>query len=372
MARMRIVDLRLYSYRVPLRSPYASMAVPRTDEVSVLLVELVTDTGASGWGEAATISWLGETLADTAATLSGPLRRTLVGRDLADFEETARAVERAAAGRMAAAASVDMALHDLLGKAQETPLHRLLGAGDGELTTCMTLGLGPLEAMQARVAECVAEGFTILKLKVGADADEDLDRVRAVRAAAGTGVRLWLDANGRWTPDTAIRVLGRMEEEGLAIELVEQPVAAGDIAGLAAVRRRVSPLVVADESVVREQDAIDVVDMEAADVLNVKLHKNGGIRAVGRIIDIAERAGITCMIGCTLETTVSATAASAVAAARDSVTFVDLDAPLWLRDTPVVGGAVYSGPRISLAEAAGLGIEGLARSSGDRLVPCVG
>ncbi|WP_410670087.1 mandelate racemase/muconate lactonizing enzyme family protein [Amycolatopsis sp. cmx-4-68] len=367
---MRIADLRVYRCRVPLRSPYASMAVPLTDEASVLLVELVTDTGERGWGEAAPISWLGETPAGAEAALSGPLRRTLTGRDLADFDELLGAAEQAAPGEMAALAGVDLALHDLLGRQRGTPLHRLLGAGegDGELTTCMTLGLGPLEAMKARVAECVAEGFTILKLKVGTDVDEDLDRVRAVRAAAGTGVRLWLDANGRWTPGTAIRVLGRMADEGLDIELVEQPVPAKDLAGLAEVRRGVRPLVVADESVVREQDAVDVVTREAADVLNVKLHKNGGIRAVRRIIDVAERAGITCMIGCTLETTVSATAAAAVAAASGRVAFVDLDAPLWLRDSPVIGGAVYAGPRIRLPEAAGLGIEGPAR----KLVPCAG
>jgi L-alanine-DL-glutamate epimerase-like enolase superfamily enzyme len=344
------------------------MAVARTEEASVLLVELVTDTGERGWGEAAAISWLGETPAGAEAALSGPLRRTLTGRDPADFDEVLGAAEQAAPGQMAAVAGVDMALHDLLGRQRGIPLHRMLGAGDGELTTCMTLGLGPLEAMRARVAECVADGFTTLKLKVGTDVDEDLDRVRAVRSAAGPGVRLWLDANGRWTPATAVRVLDRMEDEGLGVELVEQPVPAGDLAGLAAVRRRVRPLVVADESVVREQDAVDVVTMEAADVLNVKLHKNGGIRAVRRIVDVAERAGITCMIGCTLETTVSATAAAAVAAATGRVAFVDLDAPLWLRDSPVIGGAVYAGPRITLPEAAGLGIEGPAR----KLVPCAG
>jgi L-alanine-DL-glutamate epimerase-like enolase superfamily enzyme len=148
-----------------------------------------------------------------------------------------------------------------------------------------------------------------------------------------------------------------MEDAELKIEFVEQPVKAHDIEGLKFVTDNAPILVMADESVFSPEDALKIMQTRAADLINIKLMKTGGIHNALKICSMAEIYGVQCMIGCMLEAKVSVTAAVHLAAAKSIITKIDLDGPVLCSEDPVEGGALFDERRISLTDAPGLGIK---------------
>jgi L-alanine-DL-glutamate epimerase-like enolase superfamily enzyme len=359
---VRITDLLVDRCTAPLKTPFTSRAISTTSQLEAVLVRVVADNGLSGWGEAVPVRGVGEeTTAGAEARIAGPMRDVVVGRRLDDADDLAQAcaaIERAADGARSVRAALDIAVHDLAAQHAAAPLNTLFGGTESELQTAVTLALGPPRDMARQAEAWAARGFSALKVKVGQEPEADLRRVRAVRAAAGPRPRLWLDANQGWDARTAVTVLRTIEDSDLGVDLVEQPVPGPDLEALAFVRRHTGIPVVADEAVLSYEDAVEVVRREAADVLNVKVQKNGGISGALRVVELAEQHQLPCMVGCTLETTVSITAAASALATRTSVPYVDLDAPLWLARPPVLGGVEYTGPRLRLPDAPGLGIHG--------------
>src|SRR3546814_3669527 len=168
---------------------------------------------------------------------------------------------------------------------------------------------------------------------------------------------LRLDANQGWTAKQAVYAMQALEDAGVRLELLEQPVKAQDIDGLKYVTDRVHRPVMADESVVGTLQVIDLIKARAADIINIKLMKTGGISNAIRIADIAALYGVECMIGCMLETSISVAAAVHVAVAKSGViTKVDLDGPSLCAFDPVDGGVTFNESEISISDAPGLGI----------------
>ena len=205
----------------------------------------------------------------------------------------------------------------------------------------------------------VKRGFETLKIKVGKDADKDIERMKAIREAVGYDVKLRIDANQGWKAKEAVRSLRRMEEEGLDIEFVEQPVPAHDIDGLKFVTDNVSIPVLADEFVFSPADALTILQRRAADFVNIKLMKTGGLHNALKICSIAEIYGVECMIGCMLEAKVSVNAAVHLAAAKSIITKIDLDGSVLCSEDPVIGGAVFDEYKITLNNDPGLGVRGI-------------
>lgn len=360
---MRVADLVVHRRTLTLRTPLTTVARKRTVAARTTLVELVTDDGPGGWGEAAPPGVADEeTTSGIDSALTGPLRALVRGRRLRDGEDLAdilAAAARVAPAAVSARTGLDIAMHDLLARQAGVPFHEAFGGSRLDIETSVTVGLGAPAQTASAAGRLALAGFTVLKIKMGGAPEEDLLRVRAVRDAVGPRVRLRLDANGGWHPQDAITVMASVEDEGLLVELVEQPVRADDIAGAAFVRKHIRTPVVADESVVSYADATEVIDRQAADVLNVKLQKNGGLTGTLPIVALAEDAGLRCMVGCGLETGIAVTAAASAVATRDAVPYADLDAPLLLARSPVIGGAEYDGPRIRLPRQPGLAVHGL-------------
>ncbi|RBJ00786.1 dipeptide epimerase, partial [Micromonospora provocatoris] len=211
----------------------------------------------------------------------------------------------------------------------------------------------------ATAARRGAEGFTVLKLKVGTDARGDLDRVRAVRAAVGPDVRIRLDANQGWTPREAVRVIRAIEDAGLDVELVEQPVHRRDLDGLAWVSDRVDLPILADESVFDVRDLVEVIRRRAADMVNVKLAKCGGLQPARTLLDLAAAHGMGTVVGSMMEGPVGVGAAASLVAAYGTTAVSDLDAAWWLAWSPVAGGIRYEAASVLLPDAPGLGVTGL-------------
>jgi L-alanine-DL-glutamate epimerase-like enolase superfamily enzyme len=356
----RIERVRCHPVSVPLHTPFVT-ALRSTTTTESLLVEVTDSDGLSGWGEAPQV-WqvTGDSVAGAEACVTGPLATAVVGGDCDDLMELTRGVAGAVARNHGAKAAIDVALHDLTARRRGVSLPVLLGSTTHRVATDVTLSAGSPAALGEVAATRVKDGFVVLKLKVGTDAAADVERVLAARAAVGPDVALRLDANQGWTAREAVRVISALEDAGADVELVEQPVRAEDLDGLAWVTARVATPVMADESVYGVRDLVEVIRRRAADMVNVKLAKCGGIAPARTLLELARAHEMGTIVGSMMETHVGVGAAASLVAAYGTTTVSDLDAAWWAASSPVRGGLRYEGATVVLPDSPGLGVEGLA------------
>ncbi|MBN2875044.1 MAG: dipeptide epimerase [Spirochaetales bacterium] len=356
---MVITELRVGRVSILLKKPFKT-ALRTVESVEDVIVELHTDTGAVGYGEAPPTGVItGDTTGAIVGAITDHLAPAVVGLDVANLEEIMARIDASIVHNTSARAAIDIAVYDLYGQLYGAPLYRLWGGCRPRIVTDITISANDAERMAMDAAEAVALGYRTLKLKLGKDPVADVSRMQAIRDAVGFDVDLRVDANQGWKPKEAVRLIGAMEDAGLSLELVEQPVAAHDIEGLKYVTDHVQVPVMADESVFSVRDALRVMQTRAADIVNIKLMKTGGVHNALRICALAEVYGVECMMGCMLEAKVSVTAAVHLAAAKKVITKVDLDGPVLCREDPVDGGAVFEESTIRPNDTPGLGIRGI-------------
>jgi len=356
---MKITEVRLGKISIPLKTPFKT-ALRTVSCIEDVIVEVHTDSGNIGYGEAPPTGVItGDTTGAIIGAIQDHISQKITGCDIADFENLMIALDTSIIHNSSAKAAVDMAFWDLFGQLYNTPVYRLLGGNRQNLVTDITISVNSPEEMAKDSLYALDSGFDTLKIKVGKEPEKDLVRLKAIRDAAGYDVKLRIDANQGWKPKEAVHILRSMEDAGLDIELVEQPVIAHDISGLKFVRDNVSIPVMADESVFSPLDAIKIMQAEAADFINIKLMKSGGIWNALKICTAAEIYGVECMIGCMLESKIAVNAAVHLACARKIITRVDLDGPVLCSYDPIKGGSVFNGKNINVSEAPGLGIFGI-------------
>lgn len=268
----------------------------------ILLVQVRTDTGIEGIGEVnGSPDWSGETCLGAKALIDEHLAPRLLGEDPRRIRACMDRLNKTF-GNPFAKAGIEMAMFDLAGKSLNAPVYQLLGGlirGPEIPLRFPIMPVGP--ELTAEVASrMVFEGFRTIKLKVGHDPLEfDLRRIRMVRDAVGSEVRLTVDANGGWSVNEAIQAAPQLEELGIAF--VEQPVHRLDLDGLAQVRRAVRLPIMADEAIFTVQDALACLQKKAADIVSVYPGKNGGLLNTLTIANMAEAAGVQCALGSNLE-----------------------------------------------------------------------
>ncbi|WP_228978981.1 mandelate racemase/muconate lactonizing enzyme family protein [Streptomyces sp. DH12] len=355
---MKIDSIRSHVVQAPYRRPFA-ISSGSSPELVTLVVEVRTDDGATGYGEASPMTaYTGETLEGLRAALTGHVAPALAGRDPRDLAGAHAAMDAAIRGQHLAKAALDLALHDLAGRVAGWPVHLLLGGlVRREVPTAWVVGLGGPEEMAKEAADHAARGFTHLKVKGGEDPDRDVELVRTVRAAVPDDVELSLDANEGYDPSTAARTVARLADAGL--DLVEQPLPRWDLAGMAALRGRGMPRVMADESVQSPHDAVEIVRRGAADVLNIKILKVGGLHRARQVAAVAEAAGLAVKIGTMPELGVATLAAAHLAAALPHATVpADLVGPLLVAEEPLAPAAFATTAetgRVTVPTGPGLG-----------------
>ena len=358
---MKITGVRLGKISVPLRVPFKT-ALRSVSSVEDVIVEVYTDTGAVGYGEAPpTGAITGDTTGAILGALQDHIIKTVVGRDVDEFEDLMQALNKCIVGNTSAKAAMDMALWDLYGQLYRIPVYKLMGGSRKEIITDITISVNDPEEMARDAVDAVRRGYDTLKIKVGAHPELDVARLTAVRQAIGNATRIRIDANQGWEPKQAVRLLNQMQEKGLDIEFVEQPVKAHDIDGLKYVTERSYVPVLADESVFSPEDAVRIMQTGAADLVNIKLMKCGGLYNALKIVSAAEVYGVECMIGCMLEAKISVNAAVHLACAKKIITKIDLDGPVLCSEDPILGGAVFDEQRITVSDEPGLGIKGVEK-----------
>jgi o-succinylbenzoate synthase len=354
---MKITEIRYGMLRVPLKTPFKT-ALRTVDKIEDIVVEVHTDTGHVGYGEApATAVITGDTHGSIIEAISKFIAPRIIGQDIANLNRITHLIQGAIEKNSSAKAAVEIAVYDLFGQLYGAPLYKMLGGGDPVVTTDITISVDYIDKMVADSIAAVERGFESLKIKVGKDIGVDIERIKAIYAAVEGRALLRVDANQGWTAKQAVYAIQTLEDAGVRLELVEQPVKAQDLEGMKYVTERVHTPIMADESVFGPTEVIDLIRMRAADIINIKLMKTGGISKALHIADIAGMYHVECMIGCMIETSISVAAAVHVAVAKaDVITKVDLDGPSLCVFNPVDGGVIFNEAEISVTDAPGLGI----------------
>lgn len=356
---MKITDIKLGILSVPLRVPFKT-ALRTVNSVEDVIVEIHTDTGAVGYGEAPpTGAITGDTTGAIVGAIKDHIAKTLIGRDVDDFEDLCIALQQCVVKNSSAKAAADMALWDLYGQLYRIPVYKLMGGARKSIVTDITISVNEPDEMVRDAEDAIKRGYDCLKVKVGKEPEKDIARLSAIRSVVPKETCIRIDANQGWSPKEAVRILNGMQERGLDIEFVEQPVKAHDFEGLKYVTERSYVPVLADESVFSAEDALKIMQMRAADLVNIKLMKCGGLYNALKIASAAEVYGVECMIGCMLEAKISVNAAVHLACAKQIITKIDLDGPVLCREDPILGGAVFDEKVITVSDEPGLGIRGI-------------
>ena len=354
---MKIKSIRLGMLNVPLITPFKT-AMRTVKEIEDVVVMVETDTGNTGYGSApATAVITGDTHGSIIEAINKVLSPALVGRDISELNKLTDTVQNSIVRNFSAKAAVEMAIYDLYGQLYDAPLYKLLGGGDNVITTDITISVDYIDKMVEDTLSAIDLGFETLKIKVGKDPAVDIERIKAIYAAVNERALIRLDANQGWTPKQTVSVMRALEDSGVRLELLEQPVRGDDIEGMKYVTERIHTPVMADESSFGPKEAIELIRERAADIINIKLMKTGGISNAIKIADIAGMYGVNCMIGCMLESSIGVAAAAHIAVAKSSViTKVDLDTPALGQYDPVTSGVIFDNSEIRITDLPGLGI----------------
>lgn len=361
---LKINNIRISPLHGSLRSPFA-IATDRSKVAEIKNVMVSIDTeDKSGIGESAPFFGISN---DTQSMIIDDLEAA--ARELPGTELDVFSLEWAALDLLrfpSSRAGLEMAFLDALAKKKDVALHTLLNPSASTKLppidiTIPLVGSAKAEALAAKYQR---SGFTRIKVKVGDEialAEARVAAIHSMYAKAGNAasLELLIDANAAYDPNSAIELLARLAGNGVRIAVFEQPVERCDIWGMCAVRelaRDFGTLVFADESVYTTEDAELIAKTHAADGINLKLMKHGGLIEAARVAEVAREHGLKLMIGGMVETRLAMSASLALAIGLGDVHWLDLDTPLLINEDSLSGGMSYKGPSITPSGDLGLGV----------------
>ena len=295
--RLPIREVEVFGVAVPLaaggfRNAYTVKTMQRS-----VVVRVRAEDGSVGLGNIdPSPGYSVETVEQSLAAIRQHLGPAVLGWDAGNVHRLLQRMDERLAGYLDAKAAIEMACVDLLARRLGIPVHQYLGGAVVDtLRFNAWVGIVPPAEAAAEAAKWQARGFSSAKIKVGGGIHADIERLRAVREAVGADMALRVDANAGYSVEQAIE-LGRGLQP-LGIELFEQPVAADDLAGLAAVRKACSIPIMADESITDHASLIRVIRADCADIVKLKVMKQGGFTRCRRMLETAAAAGLRVVIG---------------------------------------------------------------------------
>ncbi len=324
---MRITGVEAFAVALPARRLHQMATQRAVDDLGRYTIAVIaTDEGVEGLGEATVMRewggdhgrYYGESPELTVTVIRDILGPVVVGQDPFDIERLNAALDIAIKGYPYAKTAIDMALHDIKGKALGVPVYQLLGGLSRErVPVAHSLGIMDIDRACAEATEAIGEGIRTIKLKVGRDPRYDVDVVREIRSTVGPDVDVVVDANQGWpTPKAAIAVIRRMEEYG--VRYVEQPVEG--LAQMARVAHAVDTPIMADESAWTAADVLEIVERGAADMISMYTTKPGGLLKAKKLAAVAEAAGLPLNVNGSHETGVGNAANLHLVASTAAVT----------------------------------------------------
>ena len=351
---MIIKEIKIFKYSIPMH-PF-TIATGTMHFAQNTLIKVFTDSSVIGIGECSAFPMITGETQNTCYEMAKDFAALLKGKDALNIEDRLYDLHSFTAGNTTIKSAFDMALYDIAAKNVGQPLYQFLGGTTKEMLTDITVGIGTPETMAAQAKAFVDNGATILKIKLGKNATDDVLRIKTIRAAVGQTCKIRIDANQGWSFEDAKKALIQLGEYD--IEFCEQPMRVYNDDKLPELMQ-VSPIkIMADESVYNHHDALRLIKNNACHYINIKFAKSGGINEALKIIEVAKKYDIKCMMGGMLESRVALTAFAHFAAANSQIIFYDMDTcMLGHKADPVIGGVTYNGFNVQLPNGIGIGVE---------------
>lgn len=352
---MKIKEIEIFAIDLPLIEPFI-ISYARLDTMPSIIVKITTDTGLIGYGEGVADEHVtGESRESTFQILQSTLAPQLLGENPMNMERIHDVMNKAIYGVPTAKAAIDIACYDLAGKALGVPVYTLLGGRyHTEFPITHVLSIGKPEDMAAEAMDRVNQGYRSFKMKVGTNVLDDVKRIQAVHAKVDEDIAIRVDVNQGWESSSlTLQALNKLE--GVSLDWLEQPVAADDIDGMVEVKSKSAIPMMIDEGLRDFREMREIIAKRAADKVNIKLMKCGGIYPAMKLAHMAEMAGIDCQVGSMVESSIGSAAGFHVAFSKKVITSVELTGPL--KFSKDIGNLHYDVPFIRLNEQPGLGVE---------------
>lgn len=351
---MKILHTDIFRYSIPMQ-PFA-IATGTMHFAQNVFLRIYTDTGVVGVGECSAFPYITGETQETCLAMAKDFAVLWKGKDAIDIATRLQELDLFAARNSTIKSAFDMALYDIAAKAANVPLYQYLGGTKRTVETDITIGIAPVQEMVEKAIQYEERGATILKIKIGKNAYDDVEKVSKIREAINATTRIRVDANQGWVYEDAVFALQALDQ--FDIEFCEQPMRTWHDDFLPELCHNAAVNVMADESCYDHHDARRLIQTKSCDSINIKLAKSGGIAEAAIIHNMAEEAGIPCMMGGMLESRLALTANLHFAWANPNIKYYDLDTCLLghLED-PVIRGVTYNKFTLDCPDAPGIGAD---------------
>jgi len=352
---MKIVSIHAWSEKLPLTKPY-TIAYKTFYDTDIVFFEVRLANGVTGFGASNPFpEVVGETPQKTLKNLQSETVQNLLGKDINDFQQIITSIVRLLPNLPGTQAAIDIALHDAYGKYKNISVLDIYGQKVKPLPTSITIGIKDVAEMMEEAKQYYLQGFRILKIKTGINVFEDIERVIRLSETYGKKITLRVDANQGYDMVQLQEFI--QKTNSFNVELIEQPLKAGDDTILSTLSDKDINILVADESLINIQSAIKLAKKpQSYGVFNVKLMKCGGISGARQIAEIALKTGISLFWGCNDENIVSITAALHAAYSCVNTKYLDLDGSFDIDDPFFEGGFILKDGYMYPSNLPGLGI----------------
>ncbi len=352
----RIKDIKVWREDLANTKPY-TIAYKTTDEVHSGFVEIILENGTTGMGAGNPSEYVtGENLDQCMKALEEKNIQFLIGRDVREIHQLTYEIWQKMPNNPAARAALDIALYDAFTKHLGVPLVKYLGQKIKSMPTSNTIGIMNVEETLKEAEDYGKRGFTVLKVKLGINLEEDIERMVKLREKFGSKFTIRIDANQGYTTEKTIEFYNKTKH--LNIELIEQPLKAKAIDEMKKLPEEIRKVIAADESLISPKDAIELIKPPSASgIFNIKLMKCGGVSQALKIAEIAALEDVELFWGCNEESIISITAALHAAFSCSNTKYIDLDGSLDLGKDVVKGGFILKDGVMYCNDKPGLGVE---------------
>jgi L-alanine-DL-glutamate epimerase-like enolase superfamily enzyme len=349
-----ITKIDIYRFSIPME-PF-TIATATMDHAQNVFIRVHTSAGFYGVGECSAFPMIVGETQDTCLIMGREFARLWIGQDALDIPGRLQQLHNFTAGNTTIKSAFDIALYDIAAKHAGLPLYKFLGGEKRVVESDITIGIAKAGAMAEKALLFKRSGANILKVKLGKNAVEDIERVKQIRATIGNELKIRIDANQGWSFDDAAKALQAMGKYD--IEFCEQPMRTWYDDWLPELMKLSPVKIMADESVYNHHDARKQINSGSCHYVNIKMAKSGGIYEAKKIHDLAATKGITCMMGGMLESRIALSAKLHFVYASPNIRFYDMDTCLLghLED-PCIGGVIYDGYKLNISNIPGIGAD---------------
>lgn len=354
MHQIKITHTDIYRFSIPME-PF-TIATGTMDHAQNVFIRVHTDAGFYGVGECSAFPMIVGETQDTCLVMAREFARLWKDKDALDIPGRLKQLHDFTVGNNTIKSAFDIALYDITAKNAGQPLYKFLGGSRRKIETDITIGIAEPQVMAQKAIEFKKSGATVLKIKLGKDAKTDVERIKQIREAVDTDMKIRVDANQGWNFDDAVYALQAIGKYD--IEFCEQPMRTWYDDRLPELKKLSPVKIMADESVYNHHDARKQINSNSCDYINIKFSKSGGIYEAKQIHDLATERGIPCMMGGMLESRIALSAKLHFVYSSPNIKFYDMDTCMLghLVD-PCTGGVTYDGYTLNINDSPGIGAD---------------